>query len=77
MAENGNGRNKGTFGPLITYEEMASAFEIAKLLGVEDEFGGSSPLGGIVVLILGITLEIGRLKAKIERLEIRPQVDDL
>ncbi len=77
MADNGNGKDGGDWGPLITRDEMAIAFSIADKLGIGKVFGESSPLGGIVVLLNNLVITIARLEARVQMLETRPQVDDL
>ena len=72
MAENGNGfphKTKPTFPSLITKEEMVSAFELAKALGVEEEFGSSSPLGGIVVLLQELNTQNREIRGSIGTLQ--------
>ena len=71
MAENGNGngQDRGALGVLITHEEMAVAYKVAELLGVAEKFGCSSPLGGIVVLLSRLSLDLVELEIKIQTLE--------
>lgn len=69
MGENGNGKDEGAWGPLITRDEMAIAFELAKRLGIEDQFGNASPLGGLVILLLKLSLEMGKFSARLDELE--------
>lgn len=69
MAENGNGEDGGAWGPLITHDEMAIAFELAERLGIKDQFGGASPLGGLVILILKLSLELGKFNERLTKQE--------
>ncbi len=72
MAENGNGKDGSApqdWGPLITHDEMADAFALAKVLGMEEEFGNSSPLGGIVVLMRGFVRFMTDVELRVRRLE--------
>jgi len=67
--ENGNGKDSDAFGVLITQEEMAVAFRVAQLLGIEEKFGQSSPLGGVVVLLSKLSLDVVDLAIKVQILE--------
>ena len=81
MAENGNGviGKEGGFPGLITHDEMAVAFKLANVLGIEEEFGNSSPLGGIVILLTNLAMYTHTLEARISFLETekKAEKDDL
>ena len=74
--ENGNGKDKGTFNILITQDEMAVAFKLAEELGIKEEFGNSSPLGGIVILLTNLAICVFTLQARIDFI-VEKALDDL
>ena len=66
---NGSGVDTPTLSVLITPPEMMAAFELAEALGIKNQFGSSSPLGGMVIITEALLMCIIDLETRIKLLE--------